>query len=390
MSQEYYSEEQADRDPVIPGTGSTGDMESPDQPVNLLRRRTFNDELRGLVDRILDNESDSSRLPAADIAAAAIQPDESDLLLKKLHGLFYRMKNLEGLLNNEPFPGAVNHLKDPDILSDPGKLLGEALKRYDIVDYRILYYDRNNRAFISSIKDMEDCSVVGIHDSLFRSVLQSTEGIIVTHDVIADDPFMAKRFPFLAGNPEFSLYINSIYRLTGDDRGRETNLLLTSISPLLVGMGRITEISSRITSALKKDVPMAIKRLVLTSGDVNNPLNVRDHLDMTELLDFCVSLFRETGGITCQIVRVENTISNENLPMIRYLFTRMSRKMPHDSVMIRYNRDSMVLFTRDESLKAVKTTLEEYKNHFEGALTIQTIDMKKENLITMINRLQGL
>ena len=375
------------------------EFENTDVPVqleNLLRKKTFNSELRLLVDRIRENENiktSSGHDSQPDGTAAGTTDDK---LLKKLHGLFYRVKNLDGVTANYlPMPDSIQDDEFFLSIGDPAGLVRDIVQSSGFLSYQILIFRKSERAFVTFLPgdDTLNSSSIGFHDPVFSLILNSPSGIILKSDEISADPYSAKRFPGMSGKSGEYLYINSFHRIIhGQENFKNENFIQRALSPLLLLTGSLSghDISPElIFRKTHKNLSLSLNALGQTLEHTGTSPIITSYYDMTEWLEFLLYLHRIRGDIKGLIIRLRNSSSTEDLIMMRYLFTRIGKEIPDDSAMVRYSRDVLIIFLQTDAIPSVENIVQEYENLFEGDFRLELINPEVETFVSLINRLQA-
>jgi len=174
---------------------------------NILRDRTFNQDLRNILQKIRDNETpgDGRSLTIEDISGLT---DEEFIVA--LHALFYKIKNAGDIgahsFDFDPFDGA-----DGADYAGPvhwGRLLDEKMISSGFREYALLRYDFGLRAFRPRLgsMNMEMHNIaVSLRDGLFDKIRVAEHGIFLHSSDIEVDDWLSKLFRPTDGK-DYALY----------------------------------------------------------------------------------------------------------------------------------------------------------------------------------------
>ena len=176
---------------------------------NLLREKTFNEELRHLVDKVTSHETTGRMTEDID----GISDDE---LIRRLHLLFYRTIHLEsaGAAHDQILEMRRVAVRDEDALLNA---IHEGLTSLSYPAYSLLPFNLEKRCFTPAINTINSLDVyslfVDIYDGLYTSIVESGHGILIAPETIREDSFLRKRFVAKSGVLEDWFYVNSLRNL---------------------------------------------------------------------------------------------------------------------------------------------------------------------------------
>ncbi len=363
------------------------------EPVNLLRRRTFNDDLKNLVHRIRDNEATGQSEETPPDSDIQVKHDEITIL-KNLHRLFYATRHMDSLLS----AGVIlnQKVRPADIftsVTSSGDIMANIIKSLGYETSQLLIYRRDKRAFETFPVDSTriNSSSIGLHDSVFRNIIESPSGILLKENDFTSDQFMIKRFPFIKGDSSEFIYMNMTSRFTRETLNQKENFLSTALSPIILihGTGlNQAETAESLYPYLHKHLALFLIVMLKTIGPFWDSPRLSSHYEMLEWLEFFLYLYRIRPDFRCLIIHLHESSSTEDLLMMRYLFTRIGKVITEESSMIRYSRDALIIFLPEKTLGSVETVVHEYRSIFKGAFHLELLETSDETFISLIHKLQ--
>lgn len=351
-----------------------------------VRERAFDEEFKGLVDRITQHEEE-------DIEAALdhIPPEErDDVLLKKFHELFYKSGNLRGVQN-------INFNFNPFIFQDslPGSLIHNITNRFNKIsfgNFAILHFDIEKNCFrpaINYISDIEESQIiVNMHEELHQNILQSNYGIILDQQQIHDDIYLKKRFGFkeeyLKNDLFYFLSLKKFFSEFIDELnlGEFDGLLSIPLFPLLIvqfkssnGEGSTQEIYRTIKNSL-------IMQLILYCIELYRKISVV-RLDSLEqivvLLEFYLLSFSKIRRSSLIIITLKQFNEVYMIFIIRYLLSKLNRALTSKSVLAHLFSDRIFIIAEKSEVETALQILNEFNEQFN------LLDVKRLNLDQSIN-----
>ena len=181
------------------------------QQLNFLRDRTFNPELRKLVDRIRVNEPSSGQTEIA--ADANIDEVTDEELHLYLYRLFYKARNvhdnLEMNISFDPFK-EIDNSSTADIKGSIARHFTGMMRHLSFSPFALLSYDMTAKGYIPKIHDLEgfdlDNIVISLNDGLFQKILTARDGILIDPIAIREDTYLGKIFSMPDDGESRSLY----------------------------------------------------------------------------------------------------------------------------------------------------------------------------------------
>lgn len=158
---------------------------------NILRNRTFNAELKNLIGNIKNNElqgSRSEKVTYTQITDGAVNLNDRNAILKKLHELFYKNINYQVALNSSKMPLELTSMGNIREVIDEIKT---NLSLNGFNEFAVLVFDFNKRGFIPLINTIDSLVsediILSLNDPLKGKIDQSENGLLVKDTQLLED-----------------------------------------------------------------------------------------------------------------------------------------------------------------------------------------------------------
>lgn len=362
-------------DPSTRSVAETFEEDTRNQ-LNLLRERTFNEELRQLVDRVRINEPPSGDYDEEDEDIDNLTEDELRL---KFYRLYYRARVLH---DNREMNIAFNPFEITDAAagsSIDGALNGyikERMARLNLAHFAIMSYNISEKGLVPSFHSLEryivENLVIGLHDRLFKGIIESTEGVILEVNDIQEDLFLEKIFKLKDGEEPHALYFvllsnlvsDIIQELQGTDGTQVVPFLPSSILMIELPLQTSHYNKSAIFGTIRRKLALPFylvadnRPLVFTARNYEN-------IDFSyHVLDYLFTIFllnRDRIGISIKVKAKEST---SRTFIMKYIISQLAYKLRADSVLVHIIKGHIVILTKEEFLNVINSLIVEYNKLF--------------------------
>jgi hypothetical protein len=350
--------------------------------LNILREKTFNSDLRHLVDRIKDNEPISAD---GEISQEDIDSLSEEELLLRLYRLYYRAVNIR---DNRDINIAFNPFEiqeDASSSSIVEALNGHILHRMEslaLSPFALLSFNIDQKVYMPTIHSLgryhAQSIVIGLRDRLFKKIAANPEGVIIDAGEIEEDPFMSKIFSLKDGEGHGSLYFIMVSTIIAEVMKELPISGSDNLTPFLPSAIIMIELPdqphaaniSTITGTIKRRLALPYfllndyQSLVFSSDSYEN-------LDYTyRVLDYLFTIFLLHGdraGISIQ----SSAQKNESMTfLIKYVISKLSHKLHCDSVIVHIIKGRLVILTTDAFVGLVRDIIDEYNRLFNDQFSI--------------------
>lgn len=368
--------------------------------LNLLRERTFNPELRQLVDRVRDNEPAPGTFDDEPERIDAVSEDELRL---RLYRLYYRARilhdNREMNVAFNPFE-AMDSSSPVSIHDSLSVYIMDRMMQMSLSPFALLSYSIIEKGYIPSVHNLEryqvENIVIGLRDRLFRNILESDEGVIIEADELRDDPFMEKIFSLHEGEDLRALYFVMLSCLSSgiarefQDQNSDTITPFLPSAILMIELPLQTEPHNRgsIFSMLRKRLALPFFLLndhqslvFMTEGyeDMDYSYHVMDYLFTVFLLT------RDSIGIS---IKLKSKYETSRTFLMKYILSQLSYKLHADSVLLHMIKGHLIILTREGFVDLIKSLIDEYNRLFNDQFSVVEFKPSEfKDSLEVINRI---
>jgi hypothetical protein len=346
--------------------------------LNMLRERTFNPELRRLVDRIRVNEPPAGQQQNI----SGIDEMSDDDLQLNLYRLFYRARtirdNSEINISFDPFK-MIDETASGDIQGALAEYVISMMSHLSLSPFALLSYNISSKGYVPTIHDLsgEEASnvVISLRDNLFQRILAARDGIIVRPDELRDDHYLSKIFSIGGETAAGSIYLVMLNRII-DEVGRElTETGAVPLSSFLPSALLMVQIGVDAANVEAGDIARLIReRLSLPLFMLNDKhsliFSLERYDDLSNIFDvleyfFTLFLFKKDRvGVSLNI----KSSSGTSLPfMMKYIISKLNKKLHSDSIIINVLKERLIILTEPEHLGAINQIFEEYEKLYKDS-----------------------
>lgn len=356
--------------------------------INILRNKTFNRELKSLVNRIVSNEEKPEEEDLEDLT--------DDRLLYKLHKIFYRIKSLDEIESVYSSFNPFLFNGENELYREIADYLKTAFNSMNIVVYDILTFNFTDRCFSSIFTELKPevktDIIINLRDNLFRQMWEEQSGYILTADEIKRDSFLSKKFIDFedekSGDALLFLRLSSIIGnlIKELDRDHKAGPLVECLSPIVIF--KLVEQSRDDT---RKRIDMLRNELsiplYLYLGRFIPSIDLLRYDDLDSLVSIVETLLNvsviseELNGI---LIKVSRICSKQMLYEIKYLISRLKNNLDDYTSFIRIKSDTLFILTHKKNTGIVQGVAAEYNRVYENIFDIEIINREKRDEIPSI------
>ena len=334
-----------------------------EQAVNILRERTFNEELRTLVTRVTRRDekafsgSEKTDLPGA----------SSNDMLRMFHRLFYRVRNIHWKGDATPLADPLENIHCDELSAEKNrKHIEDILQRNSCHGFSILKYDFSAKAYCSLFNSMENIDggelYIGLHDPLLGLVTRNGQGIFLSEAEKYDGTPVGHRFfSLLSDRPEYRLYmisLDNIEELITKNifSSIREGYLMKRPSPIFITACDKNRKVSDVYSIIKKDLAMPLCTFLRFDAEVPVPDCGDPAERLIEKLDFFMRMAVNGGADRCVVIGLSGRDGNQAscLAMLSYLFSKLQREMGISAFFLRFRHDRFTVLLRHDRLRMLE------------------------------------
>ncbi len=347
----------------------------------LLREKTFTSELRRLVEKVTAHDALES------IDDGDIDRLSEDELVRRFHALFYRVLHVHHLEDiNEgynPFLAASGLSGENLITSISEKMSGISYPAYALLPYQL-----EKRCFmpvVSTIADLEMVNLfIDVHDDIYKNIKASTEGIIITPEMIQKDFFLKKRFGSKASSDNDSYYINSIRNIYSGIVAEalppaDVKDIDIDFSPLIIislkGSAELLR-PPMITRTIALELSIQLLMYAHYQSEGIRPGVVRDLEHAYGILEYLYQLFMQSGKGRCFVLACGDEFSNERRFIISYFLSKLRREVSPKTMIAQLDNRKIMIFACERDFVLVEDMTAILNRLFAGIFTTRIYDNK--------------
>lgn len=322
-------------------------QKSPDAGLeNILRSRTFNPELKDLINRIGDNEAAPARNRG--------KKDSSRVdIVRGMHSLFYKIKySYELQESSSPaIPDGFDFNREPDSESVAELVLSQILNMgFD--SGAVLGYDFQKKGFSPlSSKNTGSDIFVGIESKIYDRIINSNFGFIMTAEEIAEDQYTSKLFSTGKGISD-TYFLNSSFAAEEirNSFSLGSSFISDRLSPLLCVSAESLNISPEdLFEIIKKDTGVYF---ILMQKFLNSSIKKyagKSFLDPA-MLDLFLRIYSTGDHQSVFNIGLTHNKSSEMIYMLIYLAEKIKFALSGKGIVLRFTPDTILVFSGDDFL----------------------------------------
>ena len=350
--------------------------------LNLLREKTFNTDLRHLVDRIRDNEPSFADAGVFQEDIDSLSEEELQL---RLYRLYYRAVTIR---DNRDINIAFNPFEIQDDASTSSivdSLNGYIMSRMEslaLSPFALLSYNLGQKGYIPAIHSLHryhtGSIVISLRDRLYKKIAAHPDGVIIDTGEIEEDPFMCKIFSLKEGEERCPLYFIMVSTITAEVMKELPVSGADNLTPFLPSAIIMIELPDPSHAAAIAAITGTIKRrLALPYFLLNDYQSLvfssdsYENLDYTyQVLDYLFTIFllhKDRAGISIQ----SSVQKNDSMTfLIKYIISKLSHKLFCDSVIVHIIKGRLVILTTDAFVGIIRDIIDEYNRLFNDQFSI--------------------
>ncbi|HOP62993.1 MAG TPA: hypothetical protein PK358_12245 [Spirochaetota bacterium] len=346
-----------------------GEDTAPEAPVNILREKTFNPELSSLLGKIYSHE----KVAAADVPVMdGYEPSMKISLLQKCDDLIYRLKHEEEAASVtsdfNPFSLDINVYDDIDDLND---YIRAGLKQCGFSRFLIMKYNFRDAAFRTDLNMINDSLTAdvffSVRDHLFNQLYSTDQGCLLNYDTVKEDPFLYKKLGLLFedDNRNREVFLVRLCSIAGGNdvnpfTGENISLFEKYLSPLLIVIsddesGGKPASYYYNTLKMKMQIPFSLYVMKNLFSFDSAELSHGDALLMLELF------INSPAGkeMSRTILTLEDFSIKENLFILKYLMSRIRKRLEINSFFMRISINKCILIASEEESSDIREIVDE-------------------------------
>ncbi|HRS63473.1 MAG TPA: hypothetical protein P5554_09815 [Spirochaetota bacterium] len=359
--------------------------------VNILRERTFNQELSVLLNKIYSNEKGIALSKDKEDVSVVMEesPLERERLLKKCEELIYRVKydDYGDFISVDPFDFKIDAERGNDVAQFYNSYIIKAMRSIGFEHFAILNYALIDNAFMVSLNSadelLESSLFFSINDPEIKKLNHNKKGIFIDKTCIEEDLFLKKKLLDVFAKCDYKgIYIVRLSDLFTSEELADINFSLWDdfFSPLLViflkSDAELTPVDcyNKLTSTLNIPFLLYLMQSQPFAGFKNySPEDVL--LSLNILLKTPLSQNMKVG-----FLQLLDFSSKEKFFILKFVISKIKMLLHNSSFFLRASTDRCFFIVSDEESVAICSIIEEVNSlNDKELLTVKTLS--KEDFV---------
>jgi hypothetical protein len=361
-----------------------------EEMIEFLRKKTFTDDFKSLVDKVVFESKDEAPV---EMAADSKAPSAEEDVIKRLQRLFYKTVNLSDGYSTGFNPLGSEH---ETVYEYSLRYVKETMQSIGLDEYAMLCYDPAYKSFIPRIHTIEGydptCMVIAPEDPLYRDVIHDAIGVTITPDSPRRAEFSPKHF--VSGFSDSTLFLISVQNILNifwafNESRTPNSFIPTSLYPIFAVVVRRDDDfdHKRIVQTLQQKLPFAFYILHNNLRKDNVPPEYRTPAFLSALVDTYCRIYGHLDLMKCFVIKHEGKYSAGCYFFINYLWRQISSRTGPDSTAVQIEKDRIVLFLSPDDEKNIMEFLQSEGPLNEGTFTVKEIpSFSRANLFDILSR----
>lgn len=335
--------------------------------VNLIRNRTFNDELRSLVNKVSSHEKKP--------LDKTVNLNRKELI-RSFHKLFYELKYLNdyNFLESEFNPFLVDGASE----FNAGIYIGEYLKKTGYSEFAVLEYQIENECFEVSFtsfdKKTASSIVIGFADKLFQNIISADNGFLLKREDIIIDKFLSRKFlQPVENNESAGFYFISFSFLTDNVRSnycsKNSNPIGTPILMINLNDKTTSDDLKKIRVDLEKNLSLPA---FIYSDMASDQLVWPSFQNLLYYIDYFQFFYSLRGGGSAYIINTNKFIHREILVSMKYLYSKFYKTLCNESVIFRISVNRIIILTLNSMIPILDKIMHEWNTLYDNSFITET------------------
>lgn len=352
------------------------------QNINIIREKTFNEELKKLVSRISENENTGDLKNRVAVNVSSLSDEE---FLAALHSLFYQFKYIQDMEQStkgfDPFALYIEN--EDDINSQGTYMLKEALEIAGIYDYAMLSYDLDKKGyspFSYSLKGLEhENLIISLRDELYKNIYESGEGYILTSDEIIMDNWLSKIFRTFDAD-DYNLYFIKTAYLTSALNTKLINkpsgnfLYNDSILMLRLKGDYLKYDTNKIFEFVQHIATVPVYLTARTALFILKDSYIHSIDQKYALLEYFFLRYSYIEDTVCAKIKTEKYYDKEIAFLIKYIISKLNSNLWEQGSIIHVSNNLFLVFSRKDDKEMIDSIIKESNQYYESTFFIDYIE----------------
>jgi hypothetical protein len=363
----------------------TESLAVPQEALEKIRQKTFNDELRLLVDNITAQPSDSSVEDQSHISSMQ--------LLKKFHTLFYKSIHLSHLkdINQKIDTALVYEDVSEKVISNK---IDDYFENNGVKEYALLFFSVEKKAYIPYLWKITSISreqcIIYPAEQLFHRILGSEQGLLLDKKAYRQDADFLHHFgdiSFTTGNLYFlSLkhVIGHIYDTFTKQRSDSLDKILLPLLIMRYDSDTIGDVTHWLHSMKQEAALLLYFFSIMREKNISDVPNWSPSY-VNAVLDTFTQIHSHNPDSKVLIITHTNLIDYTSYLLMKYIYGKLKKIVSATSSVLFLEREKIILFLDKKNYTEIIDYLSSLTTTYETTFTIQEIqDYTRKNLFMFL------
>jgi len=380
----------ADNDHIV---DSENQSDISNEMIDFLRRKTFNEDLKSLVNKVVFEGNKSEDRMGSPSESEINESQRIQNLVKDLHSLFYRTINLYGYESIDsdfnPFATEKENIYEYSL-----RYLRSALEEIDVAEYAILCYDPAMKSFVPEIFEIRNYDKTRMaltpEDILYRDVIYDAVGVVLEPNSETMQRIPKKHFVHdFEDSTIFLISIENILNIfwTVTAHSVHQSFIPTSLFPIFVAVYRDGKCFNHKVAirTLQKKLSFAFYVIQNNLRMDLLPTEYRTPAFFSGLLDTYSRIYGHLYHIKCFVLTYLGKDNDRRYFFLNDVWLKINLVIGHDSAAVQIEKNRVVLFLSPSDEFRIFDYLNKDSDMNQNEFSICEIcDYAKKNLFNTI------
>jgi hypothetical protein len=356
--------------------------------LEFLRKKTFSDELKTLVDKVVFDGGKKE-----DSAPAAIPSSDTRPVIEKLQRLFYKTINLSEKVSTgyDPLGSETETVYEYSL-----RYMNETLRKIGLDEYALLCYDPAYKSYVSAMSTIKGYDplnlVLAPEDPLYREVINEAVGVVIDPASPMREKFASKHF--VSGFDDSTVFLISVQNILNifwafSENEIPHSFIPTSLYPVFAAVIRPDREFNRnlVIKTLQQKMPFSLYIIHNKIRKDNVPAEYRTPAFLSSMVDTYCRIYGHLDGTKCFILKHQGLYSTGCYFFINYLWREISSRTGPNSTAVQIEKDRIVLFLSSKDVESIMNFINNELVLSEGRFIITEIpSFSNVNLFDILSR----
>lgn len=343
-----------------------------EQKIEKIREKTFNTELRNLVEKITANKTEKK-----DKKIIQEKPVVNESFIAKMHKLFYKAINIDNYqkINANFNPFSIKTEINKKVLL---KSIQKQLDKLGINEFAYLFYNNNRKSFFPVENTFEtiakDNLVLSLSENVFKRIHSSKDGFLLERTYLSGNLIQQRRTGLISSRTG-NLFCISLHHLSASlwknlvnlENGNVNEKLFSPI--LILSYDTKGKVSKKLFFRKIQKKLSILYYMYFTLHENKMKVNKQYIEKPVQTINNFIHLYESNREISPLIFKNRSDYDNETFILMKHIYNKMKNLISQKSAIQYLERNKILLFLHCEDEPYIRKYLNEinkiYINKFE-------------------------